>query len=236
MQLERVQKFIAESGYCSRRKAEEFISRKLVKVNGKTIKLGDKCYESDKITVNNKLLHFDNKEYMYIVMNKAKGYVCSKSDPHNKDTVFDKIRREDRKSNLNYVGRLDKPTTGLLILTNDGRFANKIIHPSSKVEKTYEVDTSKELTEFNIDKLQKGIKLDGVKLNECKIRKIGYNKYEVIISEGKKRQIRRMIEYIGNEVRELHRTKIGKLDIKKLKINNGQYKKFSKEFLEKNIW
>lgn len=170
--LERVQKFIALSGFASRRKAEELIQENRVQVNGKTITIGDKCSKNDIITIDNKKINFNTEQNTYIVMNKKKGLVCSKSDELGRKTVFDALSKQDQQSNLFTVGRLDKNSSGLLLITNDGLFAQRIIHPSSKILKTYIATLDKNLIENDKKKLQEGITLEGYKLSKCIIEKI----------------------------------------------------------------
>lgn len=236
MKEERVQKFIALSGIASRRKAEELIEQGRVKVNGKKITLGDKCYPDDNIEVDNKKVNFDIDDKIYIILNKKKGYVTTKSDELGRRNVFDLLSKEDNKPNLFSVGRLDKETTGLLILTNDGDLAQKIIHPSSKVFKEYITITDKKIDEKDRKILEKGVVIDGIKLRECKIKDIGNNRYLVKIGEGKKRQIRKMFEIIGHNVLELKRTKIGNLDLKNYNLKPGQYIKISRKEIEDKVF
>ncbi len=236
MKLFRVQKFIALSGLCSRRKAEILIEEGRVKVNGKTITLGDMCYETDKIEVNNKQIKFDMDDNIYIVMNKKKGFVTTKADEFNRKTVYDLLEKPDRKENLFSIGRLDKDTSGLLILTTDGWFAQDVIHPSKKIAKEYIVDIDRKLFHKHQEEIEKGLVIDHYKLKPCKIRQISDTKYVIVIFEGRKRQIRNVFEMQGYKVRSLHRIKIGNLDLKGLGLKFGKYKLVSKKFLEDKIF
>lgn len=233
MEKQRVQKFIALSGLCSRRKAEELIEKGRVKVNGKEISLGDHALPTDEIKVDNKKISFDLNDKIYILMNKPEGYVCTKSDEMGRKTVFDLI--EEDTNNLFTVGRLDKDTTGLLIITNDGEFAQKIIHPSSKIKKEYIVYLDKKLEEKDRKAIEKGVQLEDVKLMSCVIKDFK-DKYLVKIWEGRKRQIRRMFEVKDYKVTMLERIGIGNLQLKKTGVKHGKYKKVKREFLEKNIF
>lgn len=232
----RVQKFIALSGLCSRRKAEELIEDERVMVNNKIVKLGDQCLPTDIIKVNNKVINFNLDDKIYIILNKPRGYVTTKNDEYGRETVFDLIKKDDKKSNLFSVGRLDKDTTGLLILTNDGDLTQKIIHPSKKIAKEYEVELNKILEDSSKKRIEAGLILDDVKLSECKIERIAKKTYNVTIWEGRKRQIRRMFEQRYCKVRKLHRRKIGNLDLEKLNLNLGEYRLVTKDFLENNIF
>jgi 23S rRNA pseudouridine2605 synthase len=233
----RVQKFIALSGLCSRRKAEILIEEKRVKVNNKIIGLGDQCLPTDVIKVDNKIISFDLDNKIYILLNKPKGYVTTRADEFNRDTVFDLINVRDMKSNLFSVGRLDKDTSGLLILTNDGDLTQKIIHPSNRIAKEYVVDLNKILDDKNKERIEAGLKLDDdVQLNPCRIQRLGKKSYIVTIWEGRKRQIRRMFEQRYMKVMKLHRTKIGSLELERLKLGLGEYKFVTKEFLENSVF
>ncbi len=234
MEKQRVQKFIQLSGLYSRRKAEELIAKGLVKVNNEVISLGDMCTQNDEIKINDQKINFENKTKKYYLLNKSRGYVCSNDDPHNKETVFDLLKGEDT-TGLFSVGRLDKDTTGLLILTNDGDFANKIIHPSSKIKKEYIAKLNKKLDLNHKKQIEKGIILDDYKLTPCSIKQLG-DKFLIKINEGKKRQIRRMFEKFNYLVTDLERIKIGKLELRKSGLRPGKFKKVNLELLEKEIF
>jgi len=231
----RVQKFIALSGLCSRRNAEDLIKEGRVKVNGKVIEIGHTCLKTDKIEVDEKEIEF-NEDFVYIVMNKSSGYVTTKSDEFGRKTVYDFLKPEDNFDNLFSIGRLDKDTSGLLILTNDGQFTQSVIHPSKKVEKKYIVQLDRELKFNDQRKLEGGVVLDNYRLKPLKVRKISKNKYVVIISEGRKRQIRRMFDLLDYNVENLHRIAIGNLDLKELEIGFKEYKFVEKEFLIEKIF
>lgn len=236
MEEQRVQKFIALSGIASRRKAEELIEQGRVKVNDKQITIGDKCLPTDKIKVNNKLINFDTDDKKYIIINKSYGYITTKSDELGRKTVFDLLKPQDRKKNLFSVGRLDKDTTGLLILTNDGDFNQQIIHPSKKISKEYIVILDKELENQDKIEIQKGIELDNYKLKRTHIKQIGELTYLVKIFEGRKRQVRRMFEEFNYNIVKLTRIRIGNLDLKDTNLKHGEYEIVSKEFLLKKIF
>lgn len=232
MEKARVQKFIAGSGYSSRRKAEELISQGKVSVNGKKVSLGDHCFENDEITVLGKKLKIDVDSKTYYVLNKPSGFVCSNLDKFNSRTVFDIVKDKG----LFSVGRLDKDTTGLLILTNDGDFAQKVIHPSSKLEKEYVLKLNKELDIKSWRNIEKGLVLDGYQLSNCKISKISKFEYSIIIFEGRKRQIKRVFEMKGYKVLNLHRERIGNLKLSLLKLKVGEFKKVNKEKLLRSLF
>lgn len=207
---ERVQKIIAASGYCSRRKAEELIARGKVRVNGKIINLGDKAdLATDEIYVNTTLI--EKTKPVYIMLNKPKHYEATLSTDVDK-SVLDLIPINDR---IFPVGRLDKNTTGLLLLTNDGEFSNKITHPRYEKEKTYFVKLDKKINDEDIAKIEQGIFLQDGKI-KAKVKIYHRDQLEVTIHEGKKWIIKRLFFKLGYYVKELSRTKIGnlRLDVK----------------------
>ena len=232
----RVQKFIALSGLCSRRKAEVLISEGKVRVNGKIIGLGDQCLSTDIIKVNSKRISFDLDDMVYIILNKPIGFLTTKSDEFGRRNVFELIGPRDRRGNLFSIGRLDKDTSGLLILTNDGQLTQNIIHPSSKIPKEYEVELNKFLDNKVRSVIEDGVILDDYKLASCRIDRISKKKYVVRIWEGKKRQIRRMFAELHYKVLKLHRRKIGGLDLNDMNIESGDYILIDKKFLEERIF
>ena len=165
--MERIQKVIANLGYCSRRKAEELIKEGKVKVNGVVVtELGTKVKNSDTIMVENNILD-NNKNYEYYILNKPRGIITSTSDEHNRKTVVDLIATSTR---IYPVGRLDYDTTGVLLLTNDGFLANKLMHPSSNIEKTYIAKVKGLVTGGNIKNLREGVIIDGKKTSKAHVK------------------------------------------------------------------
>ncbi len=216
--MHRVQKLIGNSGFCSRRKAEELIKDGIVKVNGKTISIGDKATDEDIITVNGKLLFKPEKKY--IMFNKPVGCVTALTDPDYK-TVMDYIHVPER---VFPVGRLDFNTSGLLILTNDGDFANKIMHPRYEINKTYKVVIHEALSKKDQARIQAGVKLEDGKTSPAKINILSENIVEITLHEGKNRIVRRIFNSLGYGIRSIHRIKIGKLELKELEP--GKYQSF----------
>jgi 23S rRNA pseudouridine2605 synthase len=194
--MERIQKIIANSGHCSRRKAEELIEQGKVELNGELAKLGDKAGEGDKISVEGKEIIRAGEKHYYI-LNKPKGILVTKEDPQGRRTIYDleslKTLKKKVGYDLNYVGRLDGMSEGLLILTNDGELSNKLTHPKHHVEKTYQLRTEPTLTKQDIDKLEKGILIDDRKLIS-KISNIKNNTFQISIKEGRNRIIRKAVE------------------------------------------
>jgi 23S rRNA pseudouridine2605 synthase len=207
---ERVQKIISNSGYCSRRKAEDYIARGKVRVNGRTIKVGDKAdIDKDEIYVNETLM--EKNHYVYIMLNKPKHYEATLSGQVKKN-VIELVPVPER---IFPVGRLDKNTTGLLLLTNDGDFANKITHPRYEKEKTYFVKLDKKITDKDIAQIQEGVYLQDSKLI-AKVKLYHRDQLEVTIHEGKKWIVKRLFFKLGYYVKDLSRTRIGnlKMDVK----------------------
>jgi 23S rRNA pseudouridine2605 synthase len=210
---ERVQKIIASRGYCSRRKAEELIAQGIVKVNGERIKLGDSALQSDRITIDGEPLKKQQK--IYIMLNKPKGYECT-LNPETK-SVLRLIPLNER---IYPVGRLDKMSCGLLLLTNDGDFANKVMHPSNNIDKIYLAELDIPFLEKDFETLQKGIRLMDGKLYP-KLTQVNARLVKVKIHEGRKHVIKRMFFKLGYFVKKLTRVQVGQLQ---LDIKEGKWR------------
>lgn len=223
----RLQKFLANSGVASRRKCEELILEGKISVNGKVIKeLGTKIDPAvDKVTYCGKLIH-NTEKLVYILLNKPIGYVTTANDQFNRDTVLDLVKVKER---VVPVGRLDMYTSGALILTNDGDFVYKVTHPKHEITKTYTVTLKGIIDNQAVDKLRNGVEIDNyvTKPAKVKILKIDEEKnisrLEITIHEGKNRQVRKMCEAVGSKVIALHRSKIGDIGVKDLKIGTWRY-------------
>ena len=223
MMEERVQKIISNAGYCSRRKAEEYISQRKVTVNGKFIKLGDKADpDKDEIYVNNTVI--EKSRPIYIMLNKPKHYEVTLS-PNVEKSVLNLIPIRER---IFPVGRLDKNTTGLLLLTNDGDFANKITHPRYEKDKTYFVKLDKRIDDKDIAEIESGIHLQDGKI-KAKVKLYHRDQLEVTIHEGKKWIIKRMFFKLGYYVTELSRTKIGNL---RMDVKIGKWRFLTRREIE----
>ncbi|HNV97477.1 MAG TPA: pseudouridine synthase [bacterium] len=215
----RINKFLSQAGLGSRRKVEELIKSGLILINGKICNdLSKQINENDIVKYQNKELKIES-EKITIMLNKPIGYLVTKHDDRGRKTIYDLLPHEYK--NLNYVGRLDYNSSGLLILTNDGDLNQKITKPLNKIPKTYEVITSRNLTEKEFKKLESGIVIEGHKTLPAKISNISGNKFTITIYEGKKRQIRLMVIHVGAKVIELKRIQIGGLKLGKLDI--GKY-------------
>ncbi len=217
---ERLQKILARHGLASRRKSEELILSGQIKVNGKLAKLGDKADETrDEITINNQKIS-DNKNFVYYLLNKPRGYICSFKRRKGEKLAVDLVPRNPR---VWTVGRLDKDSNGLLILTNDGRLTEELTHPKFEHEKEYEVIVDGILKPDFLKKMKKGIFLEEGLASADRIRQLSKNKFSLTLHQGWKRQIRRMCNILGHEVVELKRVRIGKWILGNLK--EGEWKK-----------
>lgn len=223
----RLQKYIAECGIASRRKAEELILEGKIRVNGIIVtELGTKINPSkDIVEYNNKVIEPEQRN-VYILLNKPIGYVTTVKDQFNRPSVLDLVKVKER---IVPVGRLDFYTSGALILSNDGDFVYKITHPKHEVNKTYNVTVKGIINEDEIEDLRSGVKIDDYITKPAKVKILKIDKYknisriQITIHEGKNRQIRKMCEAIGKKVLALHRSKIGNIDVKDLKIGEWRY-------------
>lgn len=223
----RLQKFLANAGVASRRKCEELIMQGKISVNGEVVQeLGRKILLNvDKVTYCGKPIQND-KNMIYILLNKPIGYVTTSKDQFNRDTVLDLIHVKQR---VVPVGRLDMCTSGALILSNDGDFVYKVTHPKHEITKTYTVTLKGKISNDAVENLRQGVKIEDyiTRLAKVKILKIDEEKnitrLEITIHEGKNRQIRKMCEAVGSKVLALHRSKIGEIGVKDLKIGNWRY-------------
>jgi len=225
--MERLQKVIANAGICSRRKAEELILAGKVIVNGEVVtELGTKVTEKDEIIVDGKVVETEEKEYY--LLNKPRGVVTTTSDDKGRKTVIDLINTNKR---IYPIGRLDYDTTGVLLLTNDGEFANLMMHPKSEIDKVYLAKVEGIATGIEVKTLEKGIEVDGIKLSSSrvKVKKVDKEKkesfVEITIHEGKNHQVKKMLEAVGLPVIKLTRERVAFLTVDKLK--SGEYRKLN---------
>lgn len=227
----RLQKYIAEAGIASRRKAEELILQGKIKVNGEIVTtLGIKVIPNkDKVEYQGKEIKLQN-DLIYILLNKPIGYVTTVKDQFNRDSVLDLVKVKQR---IVPVGRLDMYTSGALILTNDGEFVYKVTHPKHEIEKTYTVTLKGIITDEEVENLRKGVIIQNneeeyktrvakVKILKTDIEK-NISRLEIVIHEGKNRQVRKMCESIGRKVLALHRSKIGNIGVKDLELGKWRY-------------
>ena len=224
----RLQKFLANAGVCSRRKAEEYILYWKVKVNGKVVnELGRKVNtDKDEIIFESKIIRVQNN-MVYILLNKPIGYVTTVKEQFNRPTVIDLLNGVKEK--VLPVGRLDMYTSGALILTNDGDFIYQVTHPKYEIEKTYQATVKGIVTKEDIKKLENGVEIDDYISGKAKVKILKIDKennisrLKITIHEGKNREVRKMCSAIGKNVIALHRSKIENIDLKDLKIGQWRY-------------
>lgn len=216
--MERLQKKIASSGYCSRRKAEELIQSGKVKVNGKLItELGFKVENTDEITIDDIALEEEQK--VYYLLNKPRGVVSTTSDEKGRKTIVSLIDTDTR---IFPIGRLDYDTTGLILLTNDGELSNLLMHPKSDIEKTYIAKINGKLLPNELMSLKKGVVIDNIKTKKAKVKIKSYDKktdtsiIEITITEGRNHQVKKMFEAVNHKVLKLKREKYAFLTIEGL--------------------
>lgn len=225
----RLQKFLANSGVASRRKCEELILEGKISVNGKIVnELGIKIDPTvDKVEYCGKLI-YNTEKLVYILLNKPIGYVTTANDQFNRDTVLDLVKVKER---VVPVGRLDMYTSGALILTNDGDFVYKVTHPKHEITKTYTVTVHGIITNEAVEKLRQGVEIEDYVTRPAKVKILktdeekNISRLEIIIHEGKNRQVRKMCEAVGSKVIALHRSQIGDIGVKDLKLGNWRYLK-----------
>lgn len=241
MEEVRLQKYLAECGIASRRKAEELILQGKVAVNGQTItELGTKINpDKDVITYQERKVEVSH-EYVYILLNKPIGYVTTAKDQFNRDSVLDLVKTNKR---LVPVGRLDMYTSGALILTNDGAFVYKVTHPKHEIDKTYTVTIKGIVKNEEVDKLRQGVEIEDYITKPAKVKILktdeekDQSRLEITIHEGKNRQVRKMCEAIGHKVLALHRSKIAGIGVKDIPLGKWRYLKNEevKKILKENI-
>lgn len=225
----RLQKYLAECGVASRRKSEELIAAGKVKVNGVTAVIGDKVSpKHDKVTVSGKKVA-SVKKNVYIMLNKPRGFITTMNDEHDRKCVAELVK--DINTRVYPVGRLDRESEGLLIMTNDGEFTNALTHPSKHVSKTYRVTIRPTITKEQATEFRNGIEIDGRMTAPADLRVLETQEnrtvVEVTIYEGRNRQIRKMFEALGIEVARLKRTKVGNLKLGMLK--QGAYRHLTED-------
>lgn len=224
----RINKYIAEAGVCSRRNADELIENRRVKVNGKAItELGMKITDKDVVEVDGKVICIQT-EKIYIMLNKPRGYVTTAKEQFGRPSILDLINSSTR---VFPVGRLDMDSEGLILLTNDGDFANQIIHPTKHVAKKYEVTLARQICNKDVEALSEGVDIGGYITKPAIVEKINDSKIIITIKEGKNRQIRKMCEAVGNKVNTLKRVAIGKLTLGNL--NPGESRMLRQEDIKK---
>ena len=222
----RINKFLSEIGYCSRREADKLIDQGRVKINGKTPLLGTKVSDKDEISINGKVVNTpSSKKMVYLAFNKPTGIVCTTDTVREKNNIIDFINYPTR---IFPIGRLDKPSEGLIFLTNDGDIVNKILRARNNHEKEYEVTVNKPVTSEFIRSMANGIPILETITRKCYVKQTDKKKFKIILTQGLNRQIRRMCEYLDYEVKKLKRVRIMNIQ---LDIPIGTYRDFTSKEL-----
>lgn len=211
--LRRINKYLSEIGYCSRREADKLIAAGRVWINGKKAEMGVKVSPQDKITVNGEPVHQTKNKFVYLAFNKPKGIVCTTDTRVEKDNIIDYINYPKR---IFPIGRLDKPSEGLILLTNDGDIVNKILRARNNHEKEYIVRVNKPITQDFIYKMSSGVPILDTVTKKCFVKQTHKTQFRIVLTQGLNRQIRRMCEHLNYKVTELQRVRILniKLDVK----------------------
>jgi len=224
-----VNKFISDTGYCSRREADKYIEQGRVHVNGKVAKKGNRVSFDDEVTVDFEAVikkKKKKKKNIYLVVYKADGIVCT-TDHKEKDNIVDYVNYPKR---IFPIGRLDKNSTGLILMTNDGDIVNKILREENNHEKEYVVSTNKPITGEFIEGMSSGVRIMGTRTKKCKVRRLGKNSFSITLTQGLNRQIRRMCNAFDYKVVTLHRVRIMNITLGQLKV--GQYRHLAEDELK----
>ncbi|PIA80694.1 23S rRNA pseudouridine synthase F [Gaetbulibacter sp. 4G1] len=227
--LKRINKFLSEAGYCSRREADKLIEAGRVTINGVVPEMGTKIAPTDIVHVDGQEIKNTKKTFVYLAFNKPVGIVCTTDTSVEKDNIIDYINYPKR---IFPIGRLDKPSEGLILLTDDGDIVNKILRASNNHEKEYIVTVDKPISQTFINRMSGGIYLEdlGNTTKKCIVKKINSHTFSIILTQGLNRQIRRMCEYLTYDVQTLKRIRIMNI---KLDMPIGKYRELTKEEFNK---
>ena len=221
----RINKYLSEVGYCSRRAADKLIDDGKVTINGKIARMGSKIDEDDQIEVEGQRIEKLTKKNIYLAFNKPVGIVCTTDRKVEPDNIIDFINYPKR---IFPIGRLDKPSEGLIFLTNDGDIVNKILRSRNDHEKEYIVGVNRPISNEFIQRMSNGVEILDTITKDCFVKQLGPKKFKIILTQGLNRQIRRMCESLGYRVRSLKRVRIMNI---KLDVATGKYRKLTKEEL-----
>jgi len=225
-QLKRINKYLSEVGYCSRREADKLIEAGRVTINGVVPEMGSKISQNDVVEVDGKPVVDSKEAFVYLAFNKPVGIVCTTDTNVEKDNIIDFINYPKR---IFPIGRLDKPSEGLILLTDDGDIVNKILRASNNHEKEYLVKVDKPISQTFVERMSGGIPILDRVTKKCQVEKLSTYEFRIILTQGLNRQIRRMCEYLNYEVETLKRVRIMNI---KLDIPVGEYRELTKEELK----
>lgn len=201
----RINKYLSEVGFCSRREADRLIADGRVMINGEIPEMGTKISDDDSVTVDGKPIREPKEDHVYLAFNKPVGIVCTTDTANEKDNIIDYINHPRR---IFHIGRLDKPSEGLILLTSDGDIVNKILRAGNNHEKEYVVTVNRPLDPDFVSKMSEGIPILDTVTAPCKVRQLGKKSFNIVLTQGLNRQIRRMCAYLGYEVVKLKRIRI----------------------------
>lgn len=221
----RINKYLSEVGFCSRRAADKLIEEGRVQINGKVPEMGTKVSPSDEIKVDGKIIQDKKEANVYLIFNKPRGIVCTTDTKREADNIIDYINFPER---IFPIGRLDKPSEGLIFLTNDGDIVNKILRARNNHEKEYVVTVNLPITKDFIEQMSNGVPILDTVTRKCEVKQLDRYKFRIVLTQGLNRQIRRMCEYLGYEVRQLKRIRIMNI---MLDVPVGHYRHFTEEEL-----
>lgn len=223
----RINKYLTEIGYCSRRAADKLIEQGRITINGQVPELGTKVSDEDLVAVDGKSVNRDpEKNFVYLAFNKPVGVVCTTDTKREKDNIIDFIGYPER---IFPIGRLDKPSEGLILLTNDGDIVNKILRARNNHEKEYIVSVNRPIDEEFIRKMAGGLPILDQVTRKCEVEQLGRDQFRIVLTQGLNRQIRRMCEYLGYKVKTLKRVRIMNIE---LDVPKGEYRELTKEELK----
>jgi len=222
----RVNKYLSQAGFCSRREADKLLEQGRISINGEPIEMGTKVKTGDQVFVDGNLVEFETDEKIYLAVHKPKGVVCTTNSKVEKNNIVDFVNYPTR---IYPIGRLDKMSEGLLLMTNDGEIVNNILRARHYHDKEYLVTVDKPLTEEFITKMRSGVPILDTMTRRCEVEKLGDRSFKIILTQGLNRQIRRMCEALDYRVRTLKRTRIKNII---LDVDKGKHRLLTKEEVE----
>ena len=222
----RVNKYLSQAGFCSRREADKLLEQGRVSINGEPIEMGTKVKTGDQVFVDSNLIEFETDKKIYLAVHKPKGVVCTTNSKVEKNNIVDFVNYPTR---IYPIGRLDKMSEGLLLMTNDGEIVNNILRARHYHDKEYLVTVDKPITEEFITKMRSGVPILDTMTRRCEVEKLGDRSFKIILTQGLNRQIRRMCEALDYRVRTLKRTRIKNII---LDVDKGKHRLLTKEEVE----